>query len=154
MTIFTGLLALQLFQVLFLVVHDWVPLGPLNDVRAVQAADPAAKLVLVTALSAAPFVVGLAASLGHIRGPYPLWLTAWLWLIYAGLFLGQLRAWWLPYLLRPEPARAARYRAMFARTHAFLPERNGMRPNTLHFMLHAASLATLVLLGALTFRPG
>jgi hypothetical protein len=40
---------------------------------------------------------------------------------------------------------------MFARTHAFLPERNGMRPNTLHVVLHASTLATLLLLAALSF---
>jgi hypothetical protein len=154
MSVTAGLLALQVFQVLFLVVHDWVPLGPLNDVRAVRAADPTARLALVTALSTAPFLVGLAGSLAHVRGPYPGWLMIWLWVNYTGLFLGQVRAWWLPYLARPEPKRAARYHAMFARTHAFLPERNGMRPNTLHVILHASTLATLVLLGAVSFRQG
>ena len=39
---------------------------------------------------------------------------------------------------------------MFGRTHAFLPERIGIRPNTLHVILHAATLTTLILLGALT----
>jgi hypothetical protein len=150
MSIFAGLLVLQLFQVLFLVLHDWAPLGALNDVRAVRAADSTAKLIFVTALSAAPFVVGLAASLRHAQGPYPGWLMIWLWVTYAGLLLGQLRAWWLPYLLRPDPGRAARYHAMFARTHAFLPVRNGMRPNTLHVILHASTLVTLLLLGALS----
>ena len=148
MPVYAGLFALQLFQLLFLVCHDWVPLGALNDVRAARQVDSPARLALVTAASAAPFAVGLAASFGHLQGPYPGWLMAWLWLTYGGLLLGQLRAWWLPSLGRPEPARAARYHAMFARTHAFLPQRNGMRPNTLHVILHAATLATLVLLGA------
>ena len=151
MSIFAGLFALQLFQLMFLVLHDWVPLGALNDVRAVRTADTPARLALVTAASAAPFAVGLAGSIRHIQGPYPVWLMAWLWLIYGGLLLGQLRAWWLPYLVRPEPVRAARYQAMFARTHAFLPLRNGMRPNTLHVVLHVGTLATLVLLGAVSF---
>jgi hypothetical protein len=31
-----ALLALQLFNVLFLSLHDWVPLGTLNDVKAVR----------------------------------------------------------------------------------------------------------------------
>jgi hypothetical protein len=49
-----------------------------------------------------------------------------------------------------QSSRAARYQAMFGQTHAFLPERNGIRPNTLHVILHAATLTTLVVLGALT----
>jgi len=39
---------------------------------------------------------------------------------------------------------------MFAATHAFLPERNGIRPNTLHVILHLATLATLLVLAVLT----
>ena len=34
-----ALLALQLFHVLFLSLHDWVPLGNLNDLKAVRAAN-------------------------------------------------------------------------------------------------------------------
>ncbi len=143
-----GLLALQLFQVLFLGLHDWVPLGSFNDLRAVQAADPRAKLIRVTLISTLPYAFGLAASLRCASG-FPGWLIWWLWITYALLFLGQLRAWWLPYLVTPDPARAARYRTMFGRTNSFLPERNGITPNTLHIVLHIATLATLILLALL-----
>jgi hypothetical protein len=40
---------------------------------------------------------------------------------------------------------------MFGNTHAFLPERNGIVPNTLHCILHAATVATLVVLTVRTF---
>jgi hypothetical protein len=65
---------------------------------------------------------------------------------YALLFIGQIRAWWIPYLFRPEPERAARYRIMFGKTHSFLPPRNGMVPNTGHILLHLATAATLIVL--------
>jgi hypothetical protein len=45
--------------------------------------------------------------------------------------------------------RAARYDAMFGGTHAFLPVRNGIRPNTLHVILHGATALTLAVLGVL-----
>ncbi len=32
----SALVVLQAFQLAFLLVHDWIPLGPLNDVRAVR----------------------------------------------------------------------------------------------------------------------
>ena len=48
--------------------------------------------------------------------------------------------------------RAARYRALFGGTHAFLPGRNGIVPNTLHVALHAATLATLPALAAWTLH--
>jgi hypothetical protein len=140
------LLGLQVFQVLFLVLHDWIPLGRLNDVKAARAANPGSRLFVTTLVSALPFAFGLAATLFYWGQAFPGWLFMWLWVSYALLLLGQLRAWWIPYLLVAEPARAARYDAMFGNTLAFLPAHNGIRPNLLHILLHVATLATLVVL--------
>lgn len=142
----TLLLVLQAFHVLFLALHDWIPLGPLNDVRAVRAENSTRQLVLGTLISTIPFAFGVAASLYYFGKTYPGWLRVWLWISYAMLFSGELQAWWVPYLLRPEAQRAVRYDAMFGRTHGFLPTRNGIRPNTLHIILHTATALTLVVL--------
>lgn len=142
-----ALLCLQAFQVLFLAFHDWVPLGRLNDVKAARSADSFRKLMTVTVISTLPYAIGLEASFYYGDAPYPGWLWMYLEISYAALFVGQLRAWWLPYLIHPEPARAARYHILFGKTHAFLPARNGIRPNTLHLILHATTLSTLILLG-------
>jgi hypothetical protein len=83
--------------------------------------------------------------------PFPGWLWWWLWISYGLLFAGELRAWWVPYLFRPEPERALRYRSMFGNTHSFLRERNGIPINTLHAVLHACTAATLIVLSLLTF---
>lgn len=149
-----ALLALQCFQVLFLALHDWIPLGTLNDVKGARAANPGNKLLTTTLISVAPFAIGLAASAIYFGRAFPMWLFWWLWISYGLLFAGALRAWWIPYFFRPEPERAARYQVMFRNTHAFLPERNGIRPNTLHAILHIVTLATLVVLGALTAQQG
>jgi len=145
-----ALFALQCFHVLFLALHDWIPLGTFNDVKAVREANPGRKLVTATLINLIPFAIGLAASAVYLGRAYPAWLIWWLWISYVLLFFGELTAWWIPYLFRQEPARAARYQVMFGATHAFLPERNGIRPNTLHVILHIATLTTLVVLGALT----
>jgi hypothetical protein len=142
------LLALQAFQVLFLLIHDWIPLGRLNDVAAVRSQDTFRRLVLVTCIQTVPFAIGLFFSARYLGTRYPHWLNEWLWISYAMLFVGQLRAWWVPYLLKAEPKRAERYRIMFGNTHSFLPERNGMVPNTAHILLHVATLATLMVLFA------
>ena len=146
------LIALQTFVVLFIALHDWVPLGSLNDVKAVQAADSTTRLVTVTVLSTLPFAVALAGSIYY--GDHALihgWLFWWLWISYVAALYGLLRAWWIPYLFVPNPVRAARYQAMFGRTHAFLPAHNGIRPNTLHVILHLVIVAIVVLLATMTF---
>ena len=144
----TLLTALQLFQVLFLWTHDWMPLAPLNDVAAVRRQDPTARLIRVTLIQSLPYTIGLVYSALAIlhHHPFPGWLWTWLWISYGLLFAGEITAWWLPYLTQPSPQRAARYRAMFGTTHAFLPARNGIVPNTLHCLLHAATFATVLTL--------
>ena len=148
------LLALQSFVVLFLALHDWIPLGTLNDVKAARAANPGGKLLTTTLMSFVPYAFGLVGSFVYFARGFPEWLWWWLWISYGLLFWGLLRAWWIPYLFRAEPQRAERYRAMFGGTHAFLPERNGIQPNTLHVMFHAATVAILIVLGVLTWWPG
>ncbi len=140
------LLALQVFQVLFLWIHDWVPLGCLNDVAAVRNQDTRRRLVIVTLIQSVPWTIGLCFSLLHFKESYPGWLYDWLLISYGLLFIGQIRAWWIPYILRPEPERAARYQIMFGKTHSFLPPRNGLVPNTAHILLHLATAATLIIL--------
>jgi len=146
-----GLLAsLQAIQVVILWIHDWAPLGALNDVRAVRAADTTSRLVAVTLIQSVPFTIGLYFSVIGLSTYFPGWLWKWLWISYGLLFLGELRAWWAPYLLWPEPERAARYGSMFGKTHAFLPQHNGIAPNTLHCVLHFCTAATLIVLAILT----
>src|ERR1700735_4463801 len=146
-----GLLACQVFVVVFVALHDWVPLGKLNNIKAAKAVDPPGKLAVVTALSTLPFAIGLSASAYYASTRFPMWLFWWLWISYAGALYGLLRAWWVPYLLLKDPVRAARYQIRFKQTHAFLPTRNGIRPDTLHVCLHAVIILLVALLGVLTF---
>jgi hypothetical protein len=65
------LLALQGFQVLFLLIHDWIPLGRLNDVAAVLSQDTLGRLVRVTAIQTIPFAIGLYFSARYFGAGYP-----------------------------------------------------------------------------------
>jgi hypothetical protein len=146
------LIALQILQVAVLWLHDWVPLGRLNDVRGVQAEDTQARLIRVTLIQSLPFTLGLVVSLIYSQVQHPFWVWAYLWVSHLLLFAGEVRAWWFPYLVQAEPARAARYAKMFGATHTFLPVHNAMAPNTLHCLLHAATLLTLLTLTAHAMR--
>ncbi|MBB2198299.1 MAG: hypothetical protein ABF479_09670 [Gluconacetobacter sp.] len=140
------LLFLQAFQVGILWLHDWIPLGRLNDVRAVRAADGTMRLMLTTVVQSVPFTLCLFFTARCGLGPVPLSLRQDLLLCYGILLTGEVRAWWWPYLVQANPFRAARYQRLFGRTHAFLPHRHGIVPNTLHVVLHAATAATCAIL--------
>lgn len=150
----TAFLLCQLYIVLFIALHDWLPLGSLNNLAGIRAVDTRMGLIRTTALSTLPFAVGLAGSVYYSSTHFPTWLMYVLWITYGAGFYGILRAWYLPYLIYEDPVRAARYRARFAGTHAFLPERNGIRPDTLHVTFHAVLLVLIVLLFQLTFQVG
>jgi hypothetical protein len=146
------LVALEAFQVAFLWIHDWIPLGRLNDVAAVRSQATIQRLVAVTLVQAVPYSVGLFFSALYLRSTFPDWLDTYLWVSYGLLFIGEIQAWWVPYLFRPDPQRATSYRVMFGNTHSFLPQRNGIVPNTLHVLLHLATACTLLILFIQSFH--
>ncbi|MFZ0662242.1 MAG: hypothetical protein WAM66_06075 [Acidobacteriaceae bacterium] len=144
------LLALQCFVVLFVSLHNWIPLGTLNNVRGIRVAFPTAKLFATTLLNFTPFAIGLAATAFYFGKAYPGWVFWWLWISYGLACYGSCKAWWFPYLFRANPALAARYQTMYAGTHSFLPERNGIRPDTLHMLFDSVTVAILIDLAVLT----
>jgi hypothetical protein len=148
--VINAFLGCQLFVVLFIALHDWIPLGKLNNVQAARSVDSTGRLAIVTALSALPFGIALAGTAYYAATRLPAWLGWVLWISYAVGLYGMLRTWYVPYLFVNEPARIARYKVRFARTHAFLPTHNGIRPDTLHVCFHAVLIATFVLLVCLT----
>jgi hypothetical protein len=148
------LFGLQCCVVLFVALHNWIPLGKLNDLRGVRKEFPGNKLLITTLINFTPYAFGLAASAFYLERRFPGWLLWWLWISYGLAVYGSLKAWWIPYLLRPDPILAARYQVMHGATHTFLPERNGISPNTLHVMFDVLTLAILIVLGALTAQQG
>jgi hypothetical protein len=146
-----ALVICQVMVVIFVALHDWVPLGRLSNVAGLRAVDTTGRLALTTALSTLPFAAVLIASILFASVEYPKWLLYWLWGTYIACAYGILRAWWIPYLGTPDPNRAKRYSVRFAGTHSFLPVRNGMRPDTLHVAFHSLVVATLVVLALVTF---
>ena len=89
------MLLLQAFQVAFLWLPNWAPLGRLNDVDAVRRADSRRRLIVVTVMQSLPYPLGLIFSAHHLSQTWPQWLRNCLWISYGLLFVGQMRAWWL-----------------------------------------------------------
>jgi len=105
----------QVMVVVFLVFHDWVPLGKLSNMAGLRSVDTTSRSIFTTALSALPFAAVLVASIHFASVAYPKGLLWWLW----GTCL------------------VCAYGIRFAGTHGFLPERNGTRPDTLRVAFHA-----------------
>lgn len=137
---------------LFMLFHDWVPLGQLNDVRAVAESRSVQELVVVTAIGAGQIILLLGLVLIFVGKRYPIWAKLWL-VIHQGFILaGALLDWWIPYFFGFGAAeRVERYNEMFGNTHAFLPINNGIVPNTIHILFHSTLLLCLILAVYISF---
>jgi hypothetical protein len=136
---------LQGLLLAFLLLHDWIPLGPFNDLAGVRSQVSTPALVVGTLVSSLPVAFTLALGLWYFGLPYPAWVKGWLVATFGLLVLGEWQAWWHPYFFGATPKKVARYQAMFGRTHAFLRPRHGIVPNTAHVALHAGTVLTLAL---------
>ena len=141
--------ALQIFPLLFVLLHDWLPLGHWNDVAAFHKSTTLPEKILSLLIPSAPVAFGLTFTLLHTATPHRVSFRLILAAVYGSLFLGELEAWWIPYAFGASAERVARYRALFSATHSFLPARHGITPNSLHVALHASTLATLILIWAI-----
>ena len=57
------LLGLQCFVVLFVALHNWIPLGKLNDVSGVRKEFPGSKLLITTLINFTPYAFGLCSTI-------------------------------------------------------------------------------------------
>ena len=61
----------QAVVVAFLALHDWVPLGKLNNLNGLRAVDTTKRLMLTTAMSTLPFAAVLVACIHFASVAYP-----------------------------------------------------------------------------------
>jgi hypothetical protein len=109
-------------------------------------------LIVTTLSNLTPAAIGLGASIFYFRRGFPDWLVWYLWIFYLLACCGSLWAWWLPYFFGAGKKRVAREQALYGNTHSFLPERHGVRPNTLHVIFDMVTVAILIALALLTAR--
>ena len=109
-----------------LFVHDFVPLGKLNDTEA--SAGPSRSLsVLITGLSGLSYLLLLDATWRNFQmQPLPRALLLWLWIGYGLLFAGELNAWWIAFFV---PTGKGQLAIKPCSDQHFLRERNGIQPN-------------------------
>lgn len=134
------------FILLFMLFHDWLPLGPFNDVEAISKDRSIGELVTVTLIGVVQILLFIGAVLLYKGKSFPIWIKLWLVIHQMSIFVGALLDWWIPYFFGyGAEERVVRYAVMFRDTHAFLPVLNGIVPNTIHVLFHSALLICIIL---------
>lgn len=96
---------------------------------AVRSQGALLPLVAVALVQSVAFTFALLFSLLRFGRPYPHWLYVWLWISYGLIFVGHIRAWWIPSFslgTRTCPMLSDDVQQMFSNTHHFLPIRKGL----------------------------
>jgi hypothetical protein len=133
-------------QLLFLALHDSLPLGRWNNLGPFRAAVPLRRRIIGTLTNALLGLLALHLSEMHAY----LWLTV----VQAFFLAGEIAWWWRPYFFGAGPELVARLRPNWEGTIAFLPERNGIRPNAMHCVMHGLTLIGLLLAVLLHWKFG
>lgn len=71
------LLGLSLILI-FMIIQDWVPLAPLNDVQAIANDRSFEEFLVVTLIGVGQFVLLLSLALIFVGKIYPIWVRLWL----------------------------------------------------------------------------
>lgn len=134
------------FILLFMFMQDWVPLGSLNDVQAIAEERPFNELIIVTMINVVQILLLIGFVIIFMGKRYPVWIKLWLIIHQVCIFAGALLDWWIPYFFGyGSDQRVKRYHQMFGDTHSFLPEMNGIVPNTFHTIFHIVLLFCIIL---------
>jgi hypothetical protein len=139
--------ALELFlflQLLVFMLHDTIPLGRWNNLPALRAAVPLSRRIIGTLINTALGLLALYFFHMSTMHHDSMAMTRLI-LLQAFLVFGEIRWWWYPYFFGASPELVARLRPNWQGTIAFLPERNGIRPNALHCVMHACTLTAFLL---------
>lgn len=126
-----------LVWLLWLVLTEWVPMFPLNDLRPDNRRQR-----LVAAAINYPFPLVIAAGV-VVHRPWSLTVSLTL---CALTVLGHVSSWWLPYFGRSTAAQRAAYRRDYARTTKILPTRGHTVVIDVQHMVVVVGLLTVAML--------
>lgn len=142
----TLFIALLVWHVLFLSLHDWIPLGRLTDLPALRSQRSLKARILASLMMGA--ISGYALYLNWVHSPSPSrGILLFTLILYSFFLLGAIRAWWLPYLfgIGASEKLVDEYQVMFGNTYTWLPERHGITVNAIHIVWHLTAVLTVVL---------
>lgn len=137
---------------LFLLLHDWINIYPLNDLETFNKYCSFRNKVWMTIVNTPFFIVYTLILLYYWSTPFPLYAKIYLILCNMLFGAGILFSWWVPYFFGWPISQVQELQEMYGKTHAFLPRIDDHPvPNTLHVMFHAIFIVNMIVTFVLIF---
>lgn len=130
---------------LFLALHDWIDIYPLNDLATFNKHCSLRNKVLMTFINTPFFIIYTGILLYYWSTPMPPYAKAYLLVCNLLFFTGIIFSWWLPYLFGWPVSQVKDLHETHGTTHAFLPAiGNNPIPNTLHVIFHLVFVVNMI----------
>ena len=131
---------------MIMLLHDWVYLPPLTDIRALRQSHSLEVRLITTVINSMTVLVPLGVTIWFFgASAIPLWAVRTIFWCYLVLTCGTIASWWIPYFFG-SPASHKEGFSEYQGTHHFLPTRgDNVVPNTLHVILHVHVWLCLIL---------
>jgi len=145
-------LASSCFITLFLALHDWINLYPLNDLETLNKHCSLRNKILMTVVNT-PFFILYTALLWHYwADPFPFWAKTYLITCNILFLVGIIFSWWLPYFFGWPQSQVNELHESHGTTHTFLPKiGSNPIPNTLHVIFHLVFVINMIATIAVIF---
>jgi hypothetical protein len=142
---------------LFLLLHDWINIYPLNDLATFNPAFAKASastvntthslrdIILMTAINTSFFIIYTLILLYYWSAPFSLYAKAYLITCNVLFSIGIIFSWWAPYLFGFPITQVEDLHRTHGTTHAFLPPiGTNPIPNTLHVIFHTVFVINMI----------
>jgi len=130
---------------LFLLLHDWVDIYPLNDLTTFNKHCSLRNKVLMTIVNTPFFIMYTIILLSYWSTPFSWYAKIYLILCNALFSIGIIFSWWAPYLFGFPVEQTKELHKTHGSTHTFLPLiGNNPVPNTLHVIFHIIFLINMI----------
>jgi len=146
-------LTCSLLITLFLLLHDWVNIYPLNDLETFNEHCSLRNKILMTVVNTPFFIVYTFILLYYWSTPFSFYAKAYLIVCNALFSMGIIFSWWLPYLFGFPIAQVKDLHKTHGTTHTFLPPiGNNPIPNTLHVIFHTIFVVNIIATSMLIYH--
>lgn len=126
---------LQLILFFIMILHDWLPILPFNNVADLKKHDSNKKRFIGSLINGVAVLIPLILTLIY----YPNYSASTVNTIicfYLLITVGTIVSWWIPYIFGSSKSHKEAF-LKFQNTHHFLPKiKDHVVPNTLHVILH------------------
>ena len=130
---------------LFLSLHDWIEIYPLNDLETFNKYCSLRNKILMTVIHTPFFIIYTGLLYYYWGAPVPFYAKAYMTICNALFLTGIIFSWWLPYFFGWPVSQMQDLHETHGSTHAFLPKiKNNPIPNTLHVIFHLLFVINMI----------